>query len=102
MRRPVNSASAVSTHERALVAARTATHHGSGAERQRPLRCSSDRENERTRPLNTHEGAERLEAVRALVDEQTRLGMLVGVAVGFELARELQASENDDTPIEES
>ena len=46
--------------------------------------------------------AERLEAVRALVDEQTRLGMLVGVAVGFELARELRASENDDTPTEES
>ena len=45
---------------------------------------------------------ERLEAVRALVDEQTRLGMLVGVAVGFELARELRASENDDTPTEES
>ena len=33
---------------------------------------------------------ERLAAVRALVDEQTRLGMLVGVAVGFELARELE------------
>lgn len=31
----------------------------------------------------------RLAAVRALVDEQTRLGMLVGVAVGFELAGEL-------------
>ena len=30
--------------------------------------------------------AERLAAVRALVDEQTRVGMLVGVAVGFELA----------------
>jgi hypothetical protein len=33
--------------------------------------------------------AERLAAVRALVDEQTRVGMLVGVAVGFELAGEL-------------
>jgi hypothetical protein len=33
--------------------------------------------------------AERLAAVRALVDEQTRIGMLVGVAVGFELAHEL-------------
>jgi hypothetical protein len=32
---------------------------------------------------------ERLAAVRALVDEQTRVGMLVGVAVGFELASEL-------------
>src|ERR1700684_4412324 len=29
--------------------------------------------------------AERVAAVRALVDKQTRLGMLVGVAVGFEL-----------------
>ena len=36
---------------------------------------------------------ERIAAVRALVDEQTRLGMLVGVAVGFELARELEDPE---------
>jgi hypothetical protein len=40
--------------------------------------------------------AERLEAVRALVDEQTRLGMLVGVAVGFELARELDHPDSTD------
>ena len=39
------------------------------------------------------EPAERLAAVRAMVDEQTRLGMLVGVAVGFELAGELAATE---------
>ena len=32
---------------------------------------------------------ERARAVRTLVAEETRLGMLVGVAVGFELAREL-------------
>ena len=32
---------------------------------------------------------ERLSAVRMLVAEETRLGMLVGAAVGFELAREL-------------
>jgi hypothetical protein len=44
--------------------------------------------------------AERLSAVRALVDEQTRLGMLVGVAVGFELARELE--ELPSTPTKES
>jgi hypothetical protein len=31
--------------------------------------------------------------VRALVDEQTRIGMLVGVAVGFELAGELESIE---------
>lgn len=33
--------------------------------------------------------AARLTAVRSLVDEETQLGMLVGVAVGLELAREL-------------
>ncbi len=32
---------------------------------------------------------ERVRAVRTLLAEETRLGMLVGVAVGFELAREL-------------
>jgi len=32
---------------------------------------------------------ERFRAVRTLLAEETRLGMLVGVAVGFELAREL-------------
>jgi hypothetical protein len=42
---------------------------------------------------------ERLAAVRALVDEQTRLGMLVGVAVGFELAGELAASEADGARV---
>jgi hypothetical protein len=40
---------------------------------------------------------ERLAAVRALVDEQTRVGMLVGVAVGFELAGELEAIEQTTT-----
>lgn len=43
---------------------------------------------------------ERLAAVRALVDEQTRVGMLVGVAVGLELAGELAAIEQ--TTREES
>jgi hypothetical protein len=32
----------------------------------------------------------RVHAVQTLVAEETRLGMLVGVAVGFELARELE------------
>ena len=49
-----------------------------------------------TRASMEPEPAERLAAVRALVDEQTRLGMLVGVAVGFELAREL-ANRTTDT-----
>jgi hypothetical protein len=33
---------------------------------------------------------ERLRAVRTLVAEETRLGMLVGVAVGLELAQQLE------------
>ncbi len=33
---------------------------------------------------------ERARAVRTLVAEETRLGMMVGVAVGFELARTLE------------
>jgi hypothetical protein len=43
---------------------------------------------------------ERLRAVRTLVAEETRLGMLVGVAVGLELAHELmdttETSEETD------
>ena len=42
----------------------------------------------------------RLAAVRALVDEQTRLGMLVGVAVGFELAGELADPQQTNTETE--
>ena len=39
----------------------------------------------------TEDPAERVAALRTLLAEETRLGMLVGVAVGFELARELAA-----------
>ena len=40
---------------------------------------------------------ERARAVRVLVEEEARLAMLVGVAVGFELARELgHANEQED------
>ncbi len=39
---------------------------------------------------------ERLRAVRTLVAEETRLGMLVGVAVGLELAHELIRIQQDD------
>jgi hypothetical protein len=42
---------------------------------------------------------ERLTAVRTLIAEEVRLGMLVGVAVGLELARELY--EDDDQRPEE-
>lgn len=39
--------------------------------------------------------AERVAKLRTLLAEETRMGMLVGVAVGYELARELE-TENDD------
>jgi len=40
---------------------------------------------------------ERLRAVRTLLAEETRLGIFVGVAVGFELARELaQTTDQED------
>ena len=42
---------------------------------------------------------QRLTAVRTLMADETRLGMLVGVAVGFELARILDAG-GDDAPAE--
>lgn len=40
---------------------------------------------------------ERVRAVRTLLAEETRLGMLVGVAVGFELARELERASDTGT-----
>jgi hypothetical protein len=39
--------------------------------------------------------SERMRAVRTLIAEETRIGMLVGVAVGFELARELARSTHE-------
>jgi hypothetical protein len=50
----------------------------------------SAQEAELRRVIAIEDEAERLQATRALVAEQTRVGMLVGVAVGFELARELE------------
>lgn len=44
--------------------------------------------------------AERERAVSTMIAEETRLGMLVGVAIGFELAHELteqNPSENEET-----
>jgi hypothetical protein len=45
----------------------------------------------------TPDAEERLTAVRTLLAEETRLGMLVGVAVGWELARELEGFHDDDS-----
>jgi hypothetical protein len=44
----------------------------------------------------TEDPAQRAQAIQALLEEETRLGMLVGVSVGFELARELAAQRNDN------
>jgi hypothetical protein len=43
----------------------------------------------------TPDDAARLDAVRGLVLEQTRLGMLVGVAVGWEIAERLASASSD-------
>jgi hypothetical protein len=48
-----------------------------------------------TQAAETEDPAERAQAIQTLVEEETRLGMLVGVSVGFELARELAARRND-------
>ena len=40
--------------------------------------------------------AERESAIRVLIAEETRLSLLVGVAVGLELARELYEDRDDD------
>ena len=44
----------------------------------------------------TEDPTARVAAIQNLVEEETRLGMLVGVSVGFELARELAARRNDN------
>jgi hypothetical protein len=52
------------------------------------------REGEVKSAVNHEELTERLRAVRTLLAEETRLGMLIGVAVGWELARELEMKES--------
>jgi hypothetical protein len=46
-------------------------------------------ESEILKAATTPDPDERIRAVRTLLTEETRIGMLVGVAVGWELAREL-------------
>jgi hypothetical protein len=43
----------------------------------------------------TDDPDERVAAVRTLMAEEARLGMMVGVAVGYELARELEIDDNE-------
>jgi hypothetical protein len=46
---------------------------------------------------STEDATERLVAVRTLLAEETRVGMLVGVAVGWALAAELSKQETEDS-----
>ena len=39
---------------------------------------------------------ERLRLLRTLVADETRMGMMIGVAVGWELARELELDQQED------
>ena len=55
----------------------------------------SAHEAELRRAASLEDPAERHAAVRALVDEEAGLGMLVGVAVGLELARELERQRSE-------
>jgi hypothetical protein len=50
-------------------------------------------EGEILRVATTPDPDERIRAVRTLLAEETRIGMLVGVAVGWELARELEIDD---------
>ena len=55
--------------------------------------------NQAVREAAAHDDVgERVRAVRTILAEETRLGMLVGVAVGFELARELARASGDGAP----
>jgi hypothetical protein len=54
------------------------------------------REGEVASAVRHEELDERTRAVRTLLAEETRLGMLIGVAVGWELARELEIKDKGD------
>ncbi len=51
--------------------------------------------------VTLNDPGERLHAVDSLIAEETRLAMLVGAAVGFELARELDYGRDRETNKEE-
>jgi hypothetical protein len=53
-------------------------------------------EGELLKAATTPDQDERLRAVRTLLAEETRMGMLVGVAVGWELAVELDQHRQED------
>jgi hypothetical protein len=49
-----------------------------------------------TRAAGAEDPSERLRAVRTLLAEETRMGMLVGVAVGWALANELTEPDTEE------
>ena len=53
-------------------------------------------ESQLLKAATTPDQDERLRAVRTLLAEETRIGMLVGVAVGWELSRELERNPQED------
>jgi hypothetical protein len=50
----------------------------------------------------TPEGEQRVVAIRTLIAEEVRLGLLIGTAVGFQLAHELQDPQDSPTPPQET
>jgi hypothetical protein len=54
-------------------------------------------EDQLQRAAAAEDPAQRAELIRTLVGEETRLGMLVGAAVGLELAHELMERRNERT-----
>ena len=50
-----------------------------------------------TKAAETEDGAERLAALRTLIAEETRVGMLVGVAIGWALANELRSRKQEES-----
>lgn len=53
-------------------------------------------EREVTRIADIEDDAERLTALRTLLAEETRIGMMVGVAVGWALAQELEINQPEE------
>jgi precorrin isomerase len=95
---------ALEAPERLAHATEVVTHAAPGLQRMLEAALAeggwfgSAHEAELQRVAAIADAPERLAAVRTLVDEQTRVGMLVGVAVGFELARELEARSAASQP----
>lgn len=58
-------------------------------------------EAEVAKAAGAEDAAERLAAVRTLLAEEARMGMMVGVAVGWALAEELAAQNGDGEDDEE-